>query len=94
MRKSSQIGFGVSLGLAIISASFVSDFSAEPDKSYFLSQASASILSTIVPITDLSVTSARAERQMLSNEIRRRALVNSVHQKLISKSDMVSPILL
>jgi hypothetical protein len=93
MRRSSQIGFGASIGLAIFSASFVADFSSEPSGLFFWSQASAEIPSAAALIIGPTKTPAWADRQMLPSKIRRRALLDRVQQKLSRRSEAVDSIL-
>jgi hypothetical protein len=92
MRRSSQIGFGASVGLAILSASFVAEVSSERSWSAFLPPASAGILSSMGLITTQSETPYWADRQALPNKIRRRDLLHRVYQKLRRRSE-VDPIL-
>ena len=93
MRRSSRIGFGASVGLAIFSASFVADFSGEPKWSSFWSQASAGIWGATAFIADPAKPAYAATNPTLHAKLRRRALLNRVHQKLSSRSEIVDPIL-
>jgi hypothetical protein len=93
MRRSSQIGFGASVGLAIFSASFVADVSSERKWSSFWPQASAGIsnLTALIPYT--SEMPDWSDRRTLPDKIRRRDLLNRVHQKLSRPSEPVDSIL-
>ena len=93
MRRSSRIGFGASIGVAIFSASFVADFSAEPKWSSFWSQASASIWGATALVTASAKTPEWNDDHALPNKVRRRALLNRVQQKLASQSETVDSIL-
>jgi len=92
MRKSSKVGFAASLGLAILSASLVSDFSSDGDWPGFLSFANASIAGAANGAPPYSTQSAHGA--ILPAEIRRRALMNRVQQRLLRQSASVDPILL
>lgn len=92
MRKSSKVGFAASLGLAILSASLVSDFSSEGEWPGFLSPANASIAGAMTG--RLSHSEQTSQRSILPAEVRRRALMDRVQQKLLQKSSAVDPILL
>jgi hypothetical protein len=92
MRKSSKVGFAASLGLAILSASLVSDFSSDGDWPGFLSLANASIAGVMTGSLSQSLQSTQGS--ILPAEVRRRALVDRVQQKLLQKSSAVDPILL
>jgi hypothetical protein len=92
MRKSSKVGFAASLGLAILSASLVSDFSSDGDWPGFLSLANASIAGVMPGSLSQSLQSSQSS--ILPAEVRRRALVDRVQQKLLQKSSAVDPILL
>ena len=93
MRRSSQIGFGASIGLAIFSASFVGDISSERNWPSFWPQASAGISSQTTQIPHTSEISEWADGQGLPNKIRRRDLLNRVYQKLSRGSETADPIL-
>jgi hypothetical protein len=93
MRRSSRIGFGASIGVAIFSASFVADFSAEPRWSSFWSQASAGIWGATAMIAEPAKTPDWGDNQVLHAKVRRRALLNRVHQKLSSRSGTIDSIL-
>lgn len=93
MRRSSQIGFGASVGLAIFSASFVADVSSERSWSSFWPQASAGITNLTALIPYASETPDWSDRQALPDKIRRRELLKRVHQKLSRSSEAVDPIL-
>jgi hypothetical protein len=93
MRRSSQIGFGASIGLAIFSASFVTDFSSERSRLFFWSQASAGMPSAATMSIGPARTAVWSDSPMLSSKIRRQALLNHVQQKLSRGSDAVTPIL-
>jgi hypothetical protein len=96
MKRSSRIGFGASIGLAIFSASFAADFSTEQEWSSFWLRARAG-LSGIWGATALIAAPAKApdwgDNQILPSKARRRALLNRVHQKLSSGAEAVDPIL-
>ncbi|HKJ62485.1 MAG TPA: hypothetical protein VKA94_10930 [Hyphomicrobiales bacterium] len=91
MRKSSKVGFAASLGLAILSASLVSDFSSDAHWQGFLSFANASIAGVT---TSLPQSIQFSQSSILPAEVRRRALMNRVQQRLLRKSSAVDPILL
>jgi hypothetical protein len=93
MRRSSRIGFGASIGLAIFSASFVADFSAEPQWLSFWSQASAGIWGASALIAEQAKTPDWGNSQVLHAKVRRRALLDRVHQRLSSRSGTIDPIL-
>jgi hypothetical protein len=93
MRRSSRIGFGASIGVAIFSASFVADFSAEPRWSSFWSQASAGIWGATAMIAEPAKTPDWGDNHVLHAKLRRRALLNRVHQKLSSRSGTIDSIL-
>lgn len=93
MRRSSQVGFAASIGLAILSASLVADFSSEREAPYFLSKATAGMVTATGFLPDLTAASGRTGSSVLPAEMRRRALVNRVHQKLTRSADEVAPIL-
>lgn len=93
MKRSSRIGFGASIGLAIFSASFVADFSAEPQWSSFWSQARASIWGATALIAEPAKTPGWGNNQIHHAKLRRRALLDRVHQKLSSRAEAVDPIL-
>ena len=90
MRKSSKVGFAASLGLAILSASLVSDFSSDGDGPGFLSFANASI----AVVTSGSLSMQSSQHSLLPAAVRRRALMNRVQQRLRRQSSSVDPILL
>lgn len=91
MRKSSKVGFAASLGLAIMSASLVSDFSSDREWPGFLTLASASIAGVT---SSFSQSIQSSQSSVLPAEVRRRALMNRVQQRLLRKSAAVDPILL
>jgi len=93
MRRSSQIGFGASIGLAIFSASFVADFSPERKWYSFWSQASASVSGATALITHSWETPHSNDRQILPSKLRRQALLNNVLLKLRQDAEAVDPIL-
>ena len=93
MRRSSRIGFGASVGLAIVSASFIADFSAEPQWLSFWSQASAGIWGASALIEEQAKTPDWGDGQVLLAKVRRRALLDRVHQKLNSRSGTIDSIL-
>jgi hypothetical protein len=93
MRRSSQIGFGASLGLAIFSASFVTDFSPERSRLFFWSQASAGMPSAVTMSIGPARTPNWADSHTLPSKIRRQALLSHVQQKLNRRSEAVHPIL-
>jgi hypothetical protein len=92
MRKSSKVGFAASLGLAILSASLVSDFSSDGDWPGFLSFANAGIPGAAT--SSLFYSAHPSQGAILPAEIRRRALMNRVQQRLQRQSSSVDPILL
>jgi hypothetical protein len=79
--------------VAIFSASFVADFSAEPRWSSFWSQASAGIWGATAMIAEPAKTPDWGDNQILHAKLRRRALLNRVHQKLSSRSGTIDSIL-
>lgn len=91
MRKSSKVGFAASLGLAILSASLVSDFSSDGEWPGF-TLANASIAGAMT--SGLSQSLQYPQSSILPAEVRRRALMDRVQQKLLQKSSAVDPILL
>ena len=93
MRRSSQIGFAASIALAVFSASFVSDVSLEQKWPSFWPQASAGMSDHTAPVRNPPASSGLTNRQALPNKIRRRDLLNRVHQKLSRISEAVDPIL-
>jgi hypothetical protein len=93
MRKSSQIGFGAAIGLAIFSASFAGDFSSEPSWYSFWSPATAGISSAIAVLAHPAELADATDRQLLPSKLRRRALLSHVQQKLNRGSEQVDPIL-
>jgi hypothetical protein len=94
MRRSSQIGFTASIGLAIFSASLVGDVATEQNWSLFWPEASAGISTQANQIPHPSdITGEWAHGQGLPNDIRRRHLFARVHHKLSRGSEAVDAIL-
>lgn len=93
MRRSSQLGFGASVGVAIFSASFAADFSSDQSRLFFWSRASANIPAIAAPIVDPIKTSAWSDPRARPGKIRRRALLSNVQQKLSRRLEAVDPIL-
>lgn len=94
MRKSSQIGIGIAIGIAIFSASSGSKISSDREWYSLWSQANAGIASAAAAIAGSpEPREGIARRSVLPSKIRRRALFAHVQEKLGRRSEAVASIL-